>query len=176
MIRMSLLITVTAAALFSLSIAGIAGNGEAPDASRSVAPAAVSNCSITAKRIEVAQSSTFNFTSSTTFTDLPGSIVSFTTSAPGCVILSFSAQAFAPNGDSPGGLMFVRALLDGATVSVDGRIQLQSDSIDFSNAHGYNFLFPIVSSGAHDVRMQYSTLTDGKKVFINDFDTIVYHH
>ena len=68
---------------------------------------------------EIAQSGTGQFTtSSTIFANVVGSNVSFNVAgaSPSCVIVSFSAQAFAQNRAG----LFVRALLDNNVESVDG--------------------------------------------------------
>jgi hypothetical protein len=129
MVRMSLFTTVAAVAFLSFSTAGIAGPGEA--GASKAGTKAISNCN-GASRIFVTQSSSSQTTSSTAFVDVIGSLTSFTTTATKCVIIDFSAQAFAP--PTASGLMFVRALLDGVTASVDGEIQFVAQSNTLSDA------------------------------------------
>src|SRR5689334_2298504 len=71
-------------------------------------------------------------TTSRVFSSIAGSSVTFKSAAPGCVIVSFSAEAFVDDGGAPGNIMFLRALLDGA-LGPDGKIQFQTDSITWSN-------------------------------------------
>src|SRR5947207_204555 len=93
MVRMSLLTTAAAAALFSLSTLSMAGDGQAPGASRAGGKT-ISNCN-GASKVLVAQSTSGSSNATTTFADVAGSVVSFNTVATKCVIVSFSAQAFA---------------------------------------------------------------------------------
>jgi hypothetical protein len=170
MVRMSLLTAVAAAALLSFSTASMAaGDGQA--GARRVGASAITNCN-GATRINVAQSSTSQTTSSTAFVDVIGSSQSITTTATKCMLVSFSGQVFSPG---TGGLMFVQAVLDGSA-SVDGAIQFQSESNTLSNAHAYNFIFPSVSIGGHTIKMQYRTNSAANAVTINDFDMVVNHH
>jgi hypothetical protein len=170
MVRMSLFTTVAAVAFLSFSTAGIAGPGEA--GASKAGTKAISNCN-GASRIFVTQSSSSQTTSSTAFVDVIGSLTSFTTTATKCVIIDFSAQAFAP--PTASGLMFVRALLDGVTASVDGEIQFVAQSNTLSDAHSYNFVFPSVSIGAHNVRMQFRTNNAANAVTINGFNMVINH-
>ena len=106
------------------------------------------------------------------FTPVAGSLVNFTVlgAVNSCVIVSFSAQAYAPFGR----LMWVRAILDGAQ-SVDGQIAFVAESGAFADAHSYSFLFPSVAPGAHRVFLQYRSQVNGQAVVINPFAVEVQH-
>ena len=122
---------------------------------------------------EVAQSGAAQFNPSSTFADVVGSSVSFNVAGanPSCVIVSFSAQAFAEHRAG----MFVRALLDKSVESVDSVILFVGDSGAFPEAHAYNFLFPSVSPGPHAVKVQYRADVTGLPVVIDDFDLNIRH-
>jgi hypothetical protein len=123
---------------------------------------------------EIAQSGAGQFTtSSIIFANVVGSNVSFNVAgaSPSCVIVSFSAQAFAQNRTG----MHVRALLDNNVESVDGVVIFVGDSGAFPEAHAYNFLFPSVSPGPHTVKMQYRSHADGFPTVINEFDLNIRH-
>src|SRR5690349_16699508 len=130
MTRMSLLTTVAAAALFSLSTMSMgAADGTVGGARAAKAgPPTVSNCTGATTLLSI-QSSAGQSTSSTSFVDVVGSARLISTTLTRCVIISFSGQVFAPNSGSSGGLMFLQAVLDGTILSQEGPIQFQSDSI-----------------------------------------------
>src|SRR5688572_1514758 len=79
-------------------------------------------------------------TNSTAFVDVDRSFRSFTVggNVPSCVIVRFNAQVRARGIFE---FMRIQALLDGKP-SIEGSIQLVAESGDFSEAHGYTFLFP----------------------------------
>jgi hypothetical protein len=111
-------------------------------------------------------------TNSTGFVDVARSFRSFSVGGtkPSCVIVRFSAQAFA---NGLGEAMIVQALLDGK-VSIEGPILFVADSDFFAGAHAYTFLFPSVSPGQHSVRMEYRSLNSGT-VAINDYNLEIRH-
>src|SRR5262245_41575645 len=156
-----------ASALTMLSTAALAGDGQ-PAGDRAAGARALTSCS-KLSRIEVAQSGVSQSTGSTVPVDVVGSSIGFIVggAVPSCVLVSFSGQAFGP---ANGTLMMVRAVRDGAIVSVDGEIQFVAESITFSDAHAYNFLFTGVPPGFHSVKMQYRSFFAGDTVTINDFD------
>jgi hypothetical protein len=123
-------------------------------------------------KTEVVRNNGSQNTDSTTFVLVNGSEADFKVggTAASCVIVSFSAQAFA---QGPFAVMRVRALLDG-NESSDGSIQLVAESENFSDAHAYNFLFPSVAPGVHSFRMEYLSVNNDT-VFINDFDLNIRH-
>jgi hypothetical protein len=123
-------------------------------------------------KTEVIVNSLSQSTSSVNLVDVEGSGISFNVGGTGnsCVIVSLGAQAFAPG---IAALMRVRALLDGKP-SIDGEIQLVAESVSFSDAHAYNFLFPSVTPGNHFFSMQYRS-PNADEVFINDFDINIRH-
>lgn len=107
--------------------------------------------------------SVVNFTTtSVVLVPLPGSDVNFDTLRVGCVEVDLNAQVFSPG---TGNLLLARATLDGVP-SVDGEVQLQSDSFVFSNTHGYQFSFVNVPVGNHDVQIQVRSGT-GSAVSVN---------
>lgn len=110
--------------------------------------------------------------SSDVFAPVAGTLVGFT--VPGnvnsCVIVSFSAQAYAPAGR----LIWVRALLD-RRASIDGEIAFAAEDGNFAQARSYSFLFPSVAPGAHQVFLQYRSQVNGEAVNIDRFAVEVQH-
>jgi len=106
------------------------------------------------------------------FAPVAGSLVNFTVSGVvrSCVIVSFSAQAYAPLGR----LIWVRALLDSAP-SADSQIAFAAEDGAFAQTHSYSFLFPAVTPGAHQVFLQYRSQVDGQAVNIDTFAVEVRH-
>ena len=106
------------------------------------------------------------------FAPVAGSLVSFTVSGvvKSCVIVSFSAQAYAPLGR----LIWVRAMLDNSS-SVDSQIAFAAEDGAFAQTHSYSFLFPLVNPGAHRVFLQYRSQVDGEAVNIDTFAVEVQH-
>jgi hypothetical protein len=170
------LLAATALVLGSLSAVGLAASdGQAEqEAARAGARRVQTSCAKVAK-VEVAQSSVGQSTTSSAFVDVIGSTVSFNIpgSANTCVLVDFSAQGF--TGSAVANVLFVQAVRDNAIVSVDGSIQFISTDQDFSDAHAYNFLFTNVPPGAHTVKMQYRSNLNGTSVAINDFNMTVNH-
>jgi hypothetical protein len=121
---------------------------------------------------EVIVNSLSQSTDSVNFVDVEGADTAFDIggSAKSCVIVSFSAQAFAPGIAT---FMRVKATLDGVP-SIEGDIQLAAENVSFSDAHAYNFLFPSVSPGRHVFGMQYRSPNAGS-VAINDFSLNIRH-
>jgi hypothetical protein len=106
------------------------------------------------------------------FAPVAGSLVNFTVSGAvqSCVIVSFSAQAYAPLGR----LIWVRALLDSAP-SVDSQIAFAAEDGAFAQTHSYSFLFPSVRPGTHQVFLEYRSQVDGQAVNIDTFAVEVQH-
>ena len=161
-------IIFAAAVLLSLSTAAFAGQSEA-SGSKAVGSNLRKHCGKLSET-EVAQNLTSQSTNSTSFVNVIGSGVSFVqggTSA-GCVIVSFSAQAFTPSS-----IILIQALLDGV-VSDDGQVNLAFASGNFT-AYAYNFLFPAVSPGSHTLRMQYTTGSPTVAATIRAFELNIRH-
>ena len=118
---------------------------------------------------------------SSLFAPVAASLVNFAVGGGvnSCVIVSFSAQAYAPLDR----LIWVRALLDGVP-SVDGdrpdpstrgQIAFAAEDGAFAQSHSYSFLFPSVRPGAHQVFLQYRSEADGDAVNIDRFAVEVQH-
>jgi hypothetical protein len=169
----------SAAAILTLALAAQAPTAFAQNAGadgqsagpRSSPRALVQGCGKLSKTEVVVNSKSQN-TDSVTFVSVEGSDTFFSVAGQtaSCVIVSFSAQAFA---SGIGAVMLVRALLDGKP-SIDGEIQLVAESGLFSDAHAYNFTFPSVSPGDHDFRMEYRSLNNDT-VAITDFNMNIRH-
>jgi hypothetical protein len=129
------------------------------------------NCG-TLPRVNIAHSTSSQTGSSNSFAPIAGSSVNFTAggAANSCVIVLFSAQAYAPSGR----LIWVRALLDGLQ-SFDGQIAFAAEDGAFAQSHSYNFLFPSVAPGAHNVFLQYRSQVNGQAVNIDRFSVDVLH-
>jgi hypothetical protein len=109
---------------------------------------------------------------SSQFAPVAGSLVNFTVGgvARSCVIVSFSAQAYAPLGR----LIWVRAMLDNSP-SVDGQIAFAAEDGAFAQTHSYSFLFPAVTPGGHQVFLQWRSQVEGEAVNIDTFAVEVHH-
>ncbi len=167
--------------LGSLSSASLAAdNGRMPDtdggaAARAVTSASCGNLSATSFKADNATSAS---TASNSFVNVPNTGVSFTQggSSSGCVIVSFSAEAFAPNGRA----ILLQARMDGSSTASPGVIQLSGDDDENGNdkwarSHTFNFAFLSVAPGAHVVTIRYRSATSGKRVFLGKHTTIVQH-
>jgi hypothetical protein len=145
-------------------------NGQPPEA-KATARQDLSNCDklpLTKFVVDSVNQST----DSTTFIDVDRSLRSFNVGGAGssCVVVRFSAQVRAQGIFEH---MRVQALLDGKP-SIEGPVTLVAESEDFSEAHSYTFLFPSVSPGFHNVRMQYRSGNAGT-VDLNDFNLEIRH-
>lgn len=114
-------------------------------------------------------------TTSTNFVDVPNAKISFTQGSPGCAIVTFSAESWAPSNR----LTLIRARLDSSTTAQPGSIQLSGDDDEnyngkWARAQGFTLVFPSVSSGSHTVQIQYESWNGGK-VYIYKHTTVVQH-
>jgi hypothetical protein len=109
---------------------------------------------------------------SNVFAPVAGSLVNFTVAGTvnSCVIVSFSAQAYAPKA----GLIWVRAKRDGFP-SVDGQIAFAAEDGAFAQARSYSFLWPSVTPGAHQVFLEYRSQFNGQAISIDRFAVEVQH-
>jgi hypothetical protein len=170
--RLSVVTGFAFVSLFALSTAALAASDG--QATRSKAGTRVQTACGKLPKTEVAQNGVSQGTANVAFVDVAGSTVAFSVGGNGntCVLVDFSGQVFAPGA---GRVMFVRAVLDNVTVSVDGDIQFQSESGTLSNAAAYNFIFPSVAPGPHSVKMQFHSNNAATTVFINDFNARIQH-
>jgi hypothetical protein len=128
---------------------------------RSVTPQAVgTNCAISKAsfRTETSKIST----SSTGFSNIPNTFVTFTQSATGCVIVRYSAESFSHFNAGTD----VRAVLESGTVAAPGTVFWTMDHDEDGDARGFSayafdFVFPSVSPGSHTVRMQWRSTIAG---------------
>ena len=158
-----LLITTAALALmFGVAEAAPAKNGAFAGAAAGKGVSRAQSSCGKVERTNISGSIVGFATASTALVPLPGSDVNFNTARLGCVLVQLDAQVFSPG---TGNLLLARATLDGVP-SVDGEVQLQSDSFVFSNTHGYSFSFVNVPTGNHDVQIQVRSGT-GSTVFVN---------
>jgi hypothetical protein len=107
-----------------------------------------------------------SITQSTSFVAVPGSKITFTQSAAGCVIVQFSAGASTDTNTA----VVVQAQLDGATLASPDDNVFSRDSDEADRA--MSFVFPKVSAGSHVVEMQYKSDT-GLNVLLGDRTVIV---
>lgn len=117
-------------------------------------------------------------TTSTSFVNLGEGAVTFQQGlGNGCAIVNFSSMAFAASGGSA--LLYVRALLDGATVAIPFETQFTGDDDEdgdgrWARSHSYTFIFPRVAPGLHTVQMQFRSF-DGGSVTLHRHTTVVQH-
>ena len=120
-------------------------------------------------------------TSSMAFTTIPETTVSFTQhgTRPGCVVVRFSAESFAPNRS-----MYVRSLLDRefvvGTLGLPADVQLSGDDdedhdLSAARAHSYDFVFTNVKPGPHRIEMQWFVTGPTEEIGVFDHTTIVQH-
>jgi hypothetical protein len=123
-------------------------------------------------RVNTVHSTNGQTGTSNQFAPVAGSLVNFTFAGDvnSCVIVSFSAQAYAPFGR----LIWVRALLDGRP-SIDGQIAFAAEDGAFAQARSYSFLFRSVAPGPHQVFLEYRSHVDGEAVNLDTFAVEVQH-
>jgi hypothetical protein len=180
--RFRLLIAMAAAAATAAGItSAVQGSGRgAADggvpAGRPAATAssiALSKCK-TSKAEVVTNDSTIS-TSSTSFVEMPGMTTTFK-STKGCLIVSFSSEPFATNGD----LIQITASLDGSTALASPSVtQLSGDDDENSDGkwardHSTQFVFPLSTTGTHTVSILWDSFFGGT-VFNHTMTMIVYH-
>ena len=174
-------VAVSALLLSSMADIGLAENtGRAREDSRAVTPTAVTTggCGALTKINYKSDDNIDYFTSSSSFVDVPNSTVTFgqggTTS--GCVIVTFTAEAFAPSER----LLQIRAILENSVVAAPGNVQFSGDDDEDSNgrwarSHAFTFIFPSVAPGLHNVRMQFRSPDIFGRVFIHKHTVVVQH-
>ncbi len=113
-------------------------------------------------------------TNSTSSVNVPGSGIVFVQGGvnPSCVVVRFSAQAFASI--TAGRLMYVRAVI-GSTVAEPGEVQFTATNDTFSRSHSFEWVFPNVAPGKRTVRIQFRSL-NGEFVYMQDRTTIIHYH
>jgi hypothetical protein len=134
-----------------------------------VAPAVTGNCK--SPRTDFATHEDQNGTTSTVFVDIPGASVSFLQhgTVAGCVVVNFTSMSW-----TPGDLLFVRALLDGATAGTPSETQFSGDDGVYARSYSMDFVFPVVPPGPHILQMQFRS-NGGGDVFIHRGVTSVNH-
>ena len=87
------------------------------------------------------------------FTDMPEVTLDFVQggTAPGCVIVTFSAESFSPQGTA----MIIRPTLDENTRSVPASVQFAANDPNLYTSRTATFVFRHVSVGPHTIRMQF---------------------
>jgi hypothetical protein len=178
--------SVLRAALSALLLPAAAGiafaenNGRAPDGPQAAAPQAVVNgaCTDMTKVNYKSDDNIRKSTSSTSFVNVPNAGVSFTQggTGSGCVIVTFTAEAFA----RVSRLLQIRARLDNSSTAAPGVVQLSGDDDedgdgDWARAHAFTFIFPSVAPGAHTVRMQFRSVFFFEPVTIHKHTVVVQH-
>ena len=102
------------------------------------------------------------------FKDVPGTTISFTQGAAGCVEVDFSAEA----ATNPGQILTTQVLLDGSTVCMPGDNLFASDSPSGDLAdRAMNFICPNVAQGSHTVKVQFRSRFGGTVVL--DYRTTI---
>jgi hypothetical protein len=144
-----------------------------------VAPKAAVTGECNVQRVSFTTSTDTNGdTRSTSFVNVPEAKVSFTQHGtnPDCIIVSFTAQSFAP---ANRGLLMVRAVLDGSTVLEPGQQQLSGDDDEdfdgrWARSHGFTWAVNNVSPGSHEIQIEFRSFY-GDRVFIHQHTTTVQH-
>src|SRR5437667_459835 len=113
-----------------------------------------------------------NSTTSTSFVDLPGAVVTFSVggTTPTCLMVSFTSVCFA--GQS-GQQLKVRALLDNSVVSEPPEVEFVGPGIAAgAESNAMNFLWTNVAPGNHTVKIQFVV---GGTVFLHEGTTVVFY-
>lgn len=162
-----------------LATAGMAAeNGQMPSNTRAAEPRTIESgtCTEMTKVKFKSDNSIDGSTVSGSFVDVSGANVSFTQggSSSGCVIVTFTAEVFAPKSR----LMFVRARLDGSKNAAPGAVQLTGDDDEdgddaWARSHSFTFIFPSVSPGSHQLNIQYRSGLGGERVFLGKHTTVL---
>jgi hypothetical protein len=167
------LIVVAAFAVAAFAIAGSVvyaggGGGGGVVAAGGATPLVTGTCAV--GKQSFATHGDGNSTTSTTFVDIPGAVVSFTASAKAkCVSVLFTSMAAAQGNE----ILMVRALLDNAVVGLPEETQFTgTDDFNAARSYAMNFVFPSVAAGAHIVKMQFRSFSGGN-VFVHRGTTIV---
>lgn len=101
------------------------------------------------------------FTTSTSFVDISGAGVSISVggTTPSCVIVTYSGRVTALDGAGNEG-MYVRPLMDSITDALPTNIVFTAnDNSGLYDAHSFTWVFPSVSPGNHQVKMQFRSET-----------------
>ncbi|MGQ0484159.1 MAG: hypothetical protein ACT4SY_02225 [Hyphomicrobiales bacterium] len=174
---------VALSALLLSAAAGIAfaeNNGRAPDGPQAPTPQAVVSgaCTDLTKANFISDDSINKSTSSNNFVNVPNAGVSFNQGGTGngCVIVTFTAEAFA----RVSRLLQIRARLENGAIAAPGVVQLSGDDDedrdgDWARAHAFTFIFPSVAPGAHTVRMQFRSVFFFEPVTIHKHTVVVQH-
>lgn len=129
----------------------------------------VSTGTCTESGIGYSVSTTFQTTSSKSFTDVSGTQISFTQGSTGCVEVSFSGEV----GTVAGETMRAQAVLDNKTVCIPGNNLFGSQGTTDNPAdRAMNYICPSVSAGSHSIKIQFAS-TFGRKVGLDYRTTIV---
>jgi len=110
-------------------------------------------------------------TESKTFISVPETGISFVQggSRPSCVLVQFSAHAFAEAGNS----LILRARIDGTTIGLPRSVQFSSDDPGLYRTSTVILIFPRIAPGAHTVELQFRS-GNGTRVEIGVHNTIVH--
>ena len=138
------------AAAFTLVLQGSFGGAHATNASGECTGMTVTT---------YVSSSANDQTYSTTFVNITDGLLHFTTSSPGCVIITFSGFAAVHPLAGSGETLHVRTLLDGnnlcmPAVAVDYFLLAESNPAT-GGAHSITRICKNVTAGAHSVQVQY---------------------
>lgn len=146
-----------------------AGGSDSAAAEAAGRASAVATCdNLNKRKLRTDTPATEASTTSTTYVPIAHAAQPITVSALSCVVVTYSARAYAEDGPSSEA-MFVRARLDNAITarpSDGGDIAFTaSDVPGFYDAHSFTWVFPSVAPGHHTVSMEFRSAT-GDPVFI----------
>src|SRR4051812_34698512 len=131
-------------------------------------PPAVSSGTCTENTAAYSVSTDLQKSASRNYRDVTGTSVSFTQGVPGCVEVSFTAEA----ATTPHELLVTRALLDGKECLPTGNIfASDSPSSDLAN-HAMNYICANVATGSHTAKVQFRSRF-GHQVALDYRTTIV---
>ncbi|HLY04978.1 MAG TPA: hypothetical protein VKR31_04450 [Rhizomicrobium sp.] len=132
-------------------------------------PAATTAGTCTESAAGYSVSTAFQATSSTNWTTVNGTTLSFKQGTTGCVEVSFTAEA----GTVPGDNLLVRVVRDAGTVCTPtNNLFGAQGSSDNPADRAMNFICPSVPAGSHTVKIQFASRF-GRKVGLDYRTTIV---
>ena len=140
-------------------------------AATAVGAAPVSGTCTPAKVAFAASAITESATSSTTFVRVPEARVRLVQggSQPSCVLVQFSAHAFASAGNS----LVLKARLDKSISGLPRTFQFSGDDPGLYRTRTAVFIFPDIAPGAHTLQLLFRSVT-GERVEIGVHNTIVH--
>lgn len=168
-------VSFAASSAFALDNGQPAGAAKAPAAAPLVTSGTCTGMTVINHKED---NSTSAWTTSSSFAAVPNTTVAFSQGSNGCVVVTFSAETYAPHTDD---FFIARAVLDTGATAQPGPVTLSGNDDENNNqqsvrTHGFTFVFPSVTAGAHSVTVQYRSFNAGHQVFVGKHSVLVTHN